>query len=131
MGPQGLKDALIGAHLLGRRVSLADPGVWHYLVWVALCRVKLGAQRSLSQAGKAAWRGCWHWAQRTRRMLRARKGDGPGLQAEGAERGAAGGCHAVLSVWAIFRVGDHEQCCLRDGGGCECQAKERALPQAQ
>lgn len=83
------------------------------------------------EAGKAAWRGCWHWAQRTRRMLRARKGDGPGLQAEGAERGAAGGCHAVLSVWAIFRVGDHEQCCLRDGGGCECQAKERALPQAQ
>lgn len=55
MGPQGLKDALIGAYLLGGRVSLADPGVWHYLVWVALCRVKLGAQRSLSQ-GQDTWK---------------------------------------------------------------------------
>lgn len=61
----------------------------------------------------------------------ARKGEGPGLPAEGAERGAAGGCNAALGVWAIFRVGDNEQCCLRDCRGCECQAEERALPQGQ
>lgn len=28
LGPRGLKDVPVTAHLLGRRVSLADPGVW-------------------------------------------------------------------------------------------------------
>lgn len=44
---------------------------------------------------------------------------------------ATGRCYAALNVWAIFRVGDNEQCRLRDGRGWERRAKERALPQGQ
>lgn len=31
LGPQGLKDMPVTAHLLGRRVSLADLGAWYCL----------------------------------------------------------------------------------------------------
>lgn len=54
LGPQGLKDMLVAARLLGERVSLAEPGVWPCPLYLALCQVMLGAQR-LSQ-GHDRWK---------------------------------------------------------------------------
>lgn len=70
LGPQGLKDVLVTAHVLGRRVSLADPGLWLALSCVPGPlpgddgdpeRTQPGSGQM--EAGRAAWRrGYWHWA---------------------------------------------------------------------